>query len=294
MNDGSNTPHTSPFDAIRRTDEQGNEYWSARELYKLLGYSTWQKFQHAIEQAKKACQESGQAISDHFNLEVKVITAGKGAKHEREDYHLSRYACYLIVLAGDESKPVVALGKVYFAVQTRRQELADEMALSTLPEDQKRLVYRSEMAVLNTRLAEVAQRAGVILPFDFAIFQDHGYMGLYGGLKAQDIHKRKALGPKEEILDWMGSDELAANAFRASLTRQKLEREQIKEKEEAHRAHHEMGREVRETIKRTGATLPEDLPTPARSIQQVQREEQRRIEHKQHPSLFDTPADDQL
>src|SRR5207302_9133129 len=106
----SQAPHASPFDTIRKVDENDNEYWSARELYKLLGYSTWQKFQHAIEQAKKACQESGQAISDHFNLEVKVITAGKGAKHEREDYHLSRYACYLIVLAGDESKPVVALG----------------------------------------------------------------------------------------------------------------------------------------------------------------------------------------
>lgn len=292
MNDQPNTAHVSPFDAIRRTDEQGNEFWSARELYKLLGYSTWQRFQHAIEQAKKACQESKQAIDDHFNLNVKIVKAGATTK-PREDYRLSRYACYLIVLAGDESKPVVALGKVYFAVQTRRQELADEMALSTLPEDQKRLLYRSEMAVLNTRLAEVAQWAGVIQPFDFAIFQDHGYMGLYGGLKAQDIHKRKALGPKDEILDWMGSDELAANAFRASLTRQKLEREQIKEKEEAHRAHHEMGREVRETIKRTGATLPEDLPTPARSIQQVQREEQRRIEHKQQPSLFDTPEDEQ-
>jgi DNA-damage-inducible protein D len=293
MNDQPNTAHVSPFDAIRRTDEQGNEYWSARDLAKILGYATnYRNFKPVIEKAMEACQNSGQAVSDHFAETRKMIATGKGAKRPLEDYQFTRYACYLIVQNADPEKPIVALGQTYFAVQTRRQEIADELA--ALPEEQKRLILRSEMTVLNTRLAEVAQRAGVIQPFDFAIFQDHGYMGLYGGLKAQDIHKRKALGPKDEILDWMGSDELAANAFRASLTRQKLEREQIKEKEEAHRAHHEMGREVRETIKRTGATLPEDLPTPARSIQQVQREEQRRIEHKQQPSLFDTPADDQL
>src|SRR5713226_1245485 len=193
--------HISPFDAIRRVDEQGNEYWSARELYKLLGYSTWQRFQHAIEQAKKACQESRQAIEDHFNIDVKIVKAGATTK-PREDYKLSRYACYLIVLAGDESKPVVALGKVYFAVQTRRQELADELALSTLPEDQKRLIYRSEMAIFNAKLAEAAQQVGVISPSDFSTFQDHGYMGLYGGLRENDIHRRKGLtSEKQKILD---------------------------------------------------------------------------------------------
>jgi DNA-damage-inducible protein D len=158
----SQAPHTSPFEAIRHEDEQGNEFWSAREFYKLLGYSTWQKFQTAIEQAKIACENSGQAISDHFNLEVKMITAGKGAKRKTEDYQLSRFACYLIVQNADPSKPIVALGQTYFAVQTRRQEIADELALSALPEDQKRLILRSEMSIFNTKLAEAALLAGVI------------------------------------------------------------------------------------------------------------------------------------
>lgn len=183
----SQTPHASPFDAIQRVDENGNEYWSARELYKLLGYSTWQKFQHAIEQAKKSCQESGQAVSDHFNLAVKIVKAGATTK-PREDYKLSRYACYLIVLAGDGSKPVVALGKVYFAVQTRRQEIADELALANLPEEQKRLIFRSLMSTYNTRLADTARAAGVIEPRDFATFEDHGYMGpTMDGVKTTSI-----------------------------------------------------------------------------------------------------------
>jgi DNA-damage-inducible protein D len=177
MNDPINTRHASPFDAIRRVDEQGNEYWSARELYKLLGYSTWQKFQKSISDAQIACERSGQAVSDHFNLQVKMIAAGKGAKRKTEDYHLSRYACYLIIQNADPEKPIVALGQTYFAVQTRRQELADELALSMLPEDQKRLIYRSEMAIFNAKLAEAAQLAGVITASDFATFQDHGYMG---------------------------------------------------------------------------------------------------------------------
>jgi DNA-damage-inducible protein D len=171
----SQTPHTSPFEAIRHEDEQGNEYWSARELYKLLGYSRWEKFQFALEQAQKACENSGQAVADHFHLEVKMITAGKGAKRRTEDYHLSRYACYLIVQNADPSKPIVALGQTYFAVQTRRQELADKLA--ALPEGQKRLILRSEMSIFNTKLTEAAQLAGVIEPRDFAVFQDHGYMG---------------------------------------------------------------------------------------------------------------------
>ncbi len=176
-----------------------------------------------------------------------------------------------------------------FAVQTRRQELADELA--ALPEDQLRLVRRSQMSVLNNQLAEAAQGAGVIETKDFAIFQDHGYRGLYGGLKARDIHARKGLKKNQEILDYMGSDELAANAFRASLTKQKIEREQIKGKDKANRAHHEMGHEVRETIKRAGATLPEDMTTPEKSIQQLQREEQKQLEQSQQPSLFEEPTE---
>jgi len=282
-------PHISPFEAIRREAEDGSEYWSARDLSKILGYATWDKFKNAIGKAEEACQNSGQAISDHFSHVGKLIRAGKGAQREIEDVLLSRFACYLLVQNSDPSKPIVALGQAYFAVQTRRQELADELA--ALPEDQLRLVRRSQMFVLNNQLAEAAQGAGVIETKDFAIFQDHGYRGLYGGLKARDIHARKGLKKNQEILDHMGSDELAANAFRASLTKQKIEREQIKGKDKANRAHHEMGNEVRETIKRAGATLPEDMTTPGKSIQQLQREEQKQLEQSQQPSLFEESAD---
>src|SRR6266446_54248 len=280
--------YTSPFDAIRRIDEHGNEYWSARELYKLLGYSTWQRFQHAIEQAKKSCQESGQAVSAHFNIDVKIVKAGATTK-PREDYKLSRYACYLVILASDESKPVVALGKVYFAVQTRRQELADELA--ALPEDQKRIIYRSEMAIFNAQLAEAAQQAGVIEPRDFATFQDHGYMGLYGGLRENQIHARKGLTSEtQKILDYMGSEELGANIFRATQTDAKLRREQIQEKEKANQANRDVGRIVRKAIAEAGGTMPENLPTPEKSIQELQREQQKQIEQSRQLSLFDDPG----
>ncbi|HVB62757.1 MAG TPA: DNA damage-inducible protein D [Ktedonobacteraceae bacterium] len=287
MND---TPPVAPFDAIRQNAADGNEYWSARNLYKLLAYSRWEKFQYAIEQAKIACEKSGQAVSDHFHLEVKLIKAGRGAQRQIEDYHLTRYACYLIVQNADPEKPIVALGQTYFAVQTRRQEIADELALSTLPEDQKRLIYRSEMAILNTRLAETARHAGVIKPDDFATFQDHGYMGLYGGLRENDIHERKGLtSDSQHILDYMGSDELAANAFRASLARQKLETEQVKDKYSANQTHHQVGGIVRKAIAEAGGTMPEDLPTPEKSIQEVEREEQKLVDRQKQPLLFDTP-----
>ena len=278
---------SSPFDTIRRVDEQGNEYWSARELYKLLGYSTWQKFQFAIEQAKKACEQSEEQVLDHFNPQVKMIRVGKGAQRKMEDYYLSRYGCYLTLQNSDPAgKPVVALAQTYFAVQTRRQEIADDDAFAALPEDQKRLVMRSQMAVLNQQLATAANRAGVIKPQDFAVFQNHGYRGLYGGETEDLIHTRKRLQPQEKILDYMGSDELAYNAFRASLTKQKIEKEQIQEKTQANAAHFAMGKEVRDTIIRTGAALPEELPTPAKSIQQIQLEEQKRLQQGPQLSLF--------
>ncbi|HYU74146.1 MAG TPA: DNA damage-inducible protein D, partial [Ktedonobacteraceae bacterium] len=242
----SQTPHVSPFDAIRREDENGNEYWSARELYKLLGYSTWQKFQQSIEEAKKACKNSGQAILDHFNLQVKMIKAGKGAKRPTEDYHLTRYACYLIVQNADPSKPIVALGQTYFAYQTRRQEIADELALTNLPEDQKRLILRSMLATFNVRLAEAAQLAGVVDPYDFATFYDYGYIGLYGGLRENDIHARKELTEKQKISDHMGSEELGANIFRATQTDAKLRRDQVSQKDQANITHYQVGHEVRE------------------------------------------------
>lgn len=279
--------HVSPFDAIRRVDENSEEYWSARELYKLLGYSTWQKFQKPIQEAQVACENSGQAVADHFNLEVNMIVAGKGAQRPKEDYHLSRYACYLIVQNADPAKPIVALGQTYFAVQTRRQEIADELALANLPEEQKRLVFRSLMSTYNTRLAEAAQLAGVIEPRDFATFTDNGYMGLYRGLRENDIHARKHLKPREKILDHMGSEELGANIFRATQADAKLRREGIEGKDEANAAHYQVGREVREAIRRLGGTMPEDLPTPEKSIQELQRDELKRIEAQRQPSLFD-------
>ncbi len=284
----SQTPHVSPFDAIRKVDEKGNEYWSARELYKLLGYSTWQKFQKAIEEAKIACENSGQATSDHFNLQVNLIKTGKGAKRPTEDYHLTRYACYLIVQNADPSKPIVALGQTYFAYQTRRQEIADELALTELPENQKRIILRSMLSTFNVRLQEAAQQAGVVDPRDFATFYDFGYMGLYSGLRENDLHARKGLtSGKQKISDYMGSEELGANIFRATQADAKLRRDQVDDKEQANATHYQVGAEVREAIKRLGGTMPENLPTPEKSIQQLQREEEQRRQAQLQPGLFD-------
>jgi DNA-damage-inducible protein D len=274
----------SPFETIRHEGEQGNEYWSARELAKMLTYNDYRNFQDVMKKAKVACQQSHQAVTNHFGDVTDMVKIGSGAERSRSDVHLSRYACYLIVQNADPEKAPVALGQTYFTIQTRRQELEDE--LTQLPEDQLRLVRRSQMSALNTQLAESARGTGVLKPKDFAIFQDHGYKGLYGGETARDIKTRKGLVRSQDILDWMNSDELAANAFRASLTRQKIDREQIQGKENANQAHSQMGHEVRETIKRAGATLPEEMPTPDKSIQQLQREEQKRIEQRQQPSLF--------
>ncbi len=291
-NERAHTAHVSPFDAIRQVDESGNAYWSARDLYKLLGYSRWEKFQKSIEEAQRACKNSGQAISDHFHLEVKMIKAGKGAQRPIEDYHLSRYACYLVIQNADPDKPVVALGQTYFAVQTRRQEVADELAISSLPEEQKRLIFRSELAIFNTKLAEAAQQAGVLTPSDFAIFEDHGYMGLYGGLRENNIHARKQLKPGAKISDYMGSEELGANIFRATQTDAKLRREGITGKDRANKTHYEVGQKVRQTIQELGGTMPENLPTPEKSIQELQRDEQKRLAAERQPSLFPLEDDD--
>jgi DNA-damage-inducible protein D len=285
MND---SPHTSPFEAIRHEDSEIGEYWSARELYKLLGYSRWEKFQKSLTEAQEACKNSGQAVADHFHLEVQLIKAGKGARRPTEDYHLTRYACYLIVQNADPAKPIVALGQTYFAYQTRRQEIADELALSNLPEDQKRIILRSMLATFHVRLAETAQQAGVIEPSDFSTFYDHGYMGLYGGLRENDIHARKGLtSDRQKISDYMGSEELGANIFRSTQADAKLRRDQVQDKGQANVTHYQVGREVREAIKRLGGTMPEHLPTPEKSIQELEREQQKQIEQSRQPSLFD-------
>ena len=287
----SQIPHTSPFDGICHKDEDGKKFWSARELYKLLGYATWQKFQNAIEQAKIACENSEQTVSDHFNLQVKMILAGKGAKRKKEVFHLSRYSFYLIVQNADPNKPIVALGQTYFAYQTRRQEIADELELTALPEDQKRIILRSMLATFNVRLQEAAQQAGIVEPTDFATFYDHGYMGLYGGLRENDIHARKGLNSnKQKISDYMGSEELGANIFRATQADAKLRRDQVSTKGQANFTHYQVGQEVREAIKRLGGTMPEDLPTPEKGIQELQREEQQRLKPGQQLTLLDEPG----
>lgn len=286
-NDDSETrlPRTSPFEAIRKEAEDGSEYWNARELAKILGYTQYNKFTSAITRAEEACKNSGQAVSDHFTHVSEMVTIGSGAKRKFDTVFLSRYACYLIVQNADPSKPIVALGQTYFAVQTRRQELADELA--ALPEDQLRLLRRSQMNIYNSQLAQAANVAGVVEPIDFAIFTDHGYKGLYGGLGARDIHVRKGLKKSQQILDYMGSDELAANIFRASQTKQKLEREQIQGKERANLTHFEVGKKIRQTIEELGGTLPEDLPTPKESIQQLEKKEQKLLQERSQPSLFE-------
>jgi DNA-damage-inducible protein D len=284
-NEEAGLPYVSPFEAIRKESEEGLEYWSARDLAKVLGYTQYNKFTNVIQKSETACANSGQKVRDHFTHVGEMIETGKSAKRKFETVFLSRYACYLIIQNSDPNKPIVALGQTYFAVQTRRQEVADELAL--LSEDQLRLLRRSQMSIYNSQLAEGAQRAGVVTSIDFAIFQDHGYQGLYGGLSARDIHAHKDLKKSQEILDYMGSDELAANIFRASQTKQKLERDQVKGKEKANRTHHEVGKEVRNTIQRLGGTMPEDLPTPHESIQQLERKEQKRLKQGSQLHMFD-------
>ncbi|HEU5349428.1 MAG TPA: DNA damage-inducible protein D [Ktedonobacterales bacterium] len=275
--------HISPFESIRRTDDDGHEYWSARDLSKVLGYARWDKFKNAVEKAEAACTNSGYSVEDHFSHVGNMIETGKGAHRKIEDVLLSRYACYLIVQNADPSKEIVALGQTYFAVQTRRAEMADD-ELAGLTEDQKRLFVRAQVAEHNRLLATAANDAGVVIPRDFAIFQHHGYMGLYGGLKARDIHKHKGLKKSQQIPDHMGSTELAANLFRATQTEEKLRRENIQGTDAANETHFAVGRKVRQTIKELGGTMPEDLPTPPMSIQQLRREDkQRKLRQTQSP-----------
>jgi DNA-damage-inducible protein D len=264
-------PGNTVFEQIKEIDEKGNEFWGARRLSKILEYSEFRHFLPVVERAKEACLKSGHQIADHFEDYLEEIVHGKGAKQEYNSIKLSRYACYLIVQNADPSKEVVALGQTYFAVQTRLQEIRqmeDYTRLTT--EDEKRLFLRNEMAEHNKHLAEAAKGAGVIEPIDYAIFQNHGYMGLYGGLDARGIHKRKGLKKSQQILDHMGSTELAANLFRATQTEEKLKRENIKGKQKANLTHYEIGKKVRKTIQEIGGTMPENLPTPA-SIKKIEK-----------------------
>jgi DNA-damage-inducible protein D len=265
------------FEKIKEIDENGNEYWGARKLSKTLEYSEFRHFLPVIDRAKEACKNSNHTIEDHFEDYLEEISFGKGAKKEMESVKLSRFACYLIVQNADPSKEVVAQGQTYFAVQTRLQEIKQMADYNRLPtEDEKRLFLRNELKKHNLQLAEAAKKAGVIQPIDYAIFQNHGYMGLYGGLGAKEIHNKKGLKKSQQILDHMGSTELAANLFRATQAEDKLIRDKVKGKNSANKTHFEVGKKVRQTIKDLGGTMPENLPVED-SIKKIENIENKKI-----------------
>jgi len=272
--------HHKTFESIRQFAKEVGEYWQARDLQPLLEYAAWDKFKRVIEKAMEACRQSAHAVDDHFSQTVKMVDIGSGAKREIEDYRLSRYACYLIVQNGDSSKPVIANGQTYFAMQTRRQELRDNAAFGKLSEDEKRVAIRNELAEHNKYLAAAAKDAGVETPLDYAIFQDHGYKGLYGGRGAKDIHAIKGLKKSQKILDHMGSTELAANLFRATQTEEKLRRDMVSGKQRANQTHYEVGKKVRQTIAELGGTMPEALPIPEVSVKQLETSK-KKLEKKQ-------------
>ncbi len=259
------------FESIKHENENGQEYWLARELQTVLGYSKWENFAKIIEKAKEACEGSGNAVSDHFPEVRKMVSLGSGSEREVIDYRLSRYACYLIAMNGSPRKKAIALAQTYFAVKTRQQELTEE-EYQRLTEDQKRLITRRQVAKSNASLAEAAHNAGIETQQEYAIFTNRGYQGLYGGLTARDIHTRKGLKPSQKILDHMGGTELAANLFRITQTDEKLRRDNVQGKENANSAHYQVGKKVRQTIQELGGTLPENLPTPDKSIKQLERE----------------------
>ena len=263
------------FENIKHINEYGQEFWYARELQQALEYTEWRNFSAVIEKAKTACATSGNEVAEHFVDVNKTSPMPNGGERIIDDIMLSRYACYLIVMNGDPRKQIVAVGQTYFAVKTRQQELVDNY--DQLTEDQKRLAIRDEIKRHNKSLAEAAQMAGVESKLDYAIFQNYGYMGLYGGLTAQGIKQRKGLKKSQDILDHMGSTELAANLFRATQTDEKLRRENVQGKDAANQTHYEVGAKVRQTIAELGGTMPEDLPTPEKSIQQLAREQEKRL-----------------
>ena len=264
--------YQSPFDSIKQFDDEGNEFWYARDLQRLLEYTEYRKFLPVINKAKKACETSGHVLSDHFADMGGMVEIGSGATRRVDDIKLTRYACYLIAMNGDSRKEVIALAQTYFAVKTREQE-----QLELQKEDSLRLQIRQDIKEHNISLAEAANQAGIKEPKDYAIFQNEGYKGLYGGLGVKQIHAKKGLKKSQKILDHMGSTELAANLFRATQTDEKLRREGIKGITQANKVHHDVGAKVRQTIKELGGTMPEDLETPTKSIQQIKKESQKKL-----------------
>ena len=266
--------YTSPFDSIKQLDDEGNEYWYARDLQGILEYSEWRNFYKIIEKAKNACEASGHVVQSEFVDVNKLVDVGANLQRSIQDIVLSRYACYLIAMNGNPRKEVIALAQTYFAVKTHEQEQSELQK-----EDSLRLQIRQDIKEHNISLAEAANQAGIKEPKDYAIFQNEGYKGLYGGLGVKQIHAKKGLKKSQKILDHMGSTELAANLFRSTQTDEKLRREGIKGKPQANKVHHDVGAKVRQTIKELGGTMPEDLPTPPKSIKQLEKE-QKKLEKK--------------
>ncbi len=263
------------FEKLKHINEFGNEFWYARELQKILDYSRWEKFYNVIKKAKTACLNSGYQVEDHFHQVGKMVAIGSNSKRTIKDIKLSRYACYLIVQNADSSKEVIALGQTYFAIKTRKQELSEE--IQELSEDKLRLKIRADLKKHNKLFAKTANEVGVKSSLDYAIFQNHGYKGLYGGLDSKDISKLKGLKKGQKILDYIGSTELAANLFRATQTEEKLRRESIRNKTQANKTHFEVGKKVRQTIKELGGTMPEELEVPEKSISELKNKKIKKI-----------------
>jgi DNA-damage-inducible protein D len=256
------------FEDIKHLDAEGVEYWEARELQKVLDYKEWRKFNEVIKKAMIACKTSNYEVSDHFVGADKMVEIGSDTYRKIEDYKLTRYACYLIAQNGDSRKKVIAHAQTYFAVQTRKQELS-ESEYSLITEDEKRLYKRKQIRNGNYLLNIAARNAGVK---NFDKFHNSGYKGLYNGETADDIAKRKGLRYREDILDNMSLEEMAANDFRITQTEAKLKREKIYGEKNANNTHYEVGKKIRNTIKELGGTMPEDLPKPNKSLKEITKE----------------------
>ena len=273
MNQEIEETYNKRFEEIKHTDERGLEFWYARELQIVLDYKEWRKFENVINKAKESCENSNISVFEHFVGTDKMVEIGSGAKRKQNDYKLTRYAAYLIAQNGDSRKKVIALAQTYFAVQTRKQEIS-EKEYSMLTEDEKRFYQRNLTRKGNYSLNQAAKKAGVK---NFDRFHNAGYKGLYNGETADDIAKRKGLRYRENILDNMGSDELIANLFRISQTEQKLRKDKIDSEIEANKTHYTIGKNIREVIAKNGGTMPEDLPTPEKSLKQLEKENKKSL-----------------
>ena len=264
------------FEDIKHIDENGVEFWYARELMKVLSYKDWKYFDAVIEKAKIACQNSKITDIDHFVVDNKMVEIGSGAKREQKDYKLTRYSCYLIAQNANPRLKIVALAQTYFAVQTRKQEI-NEKEYSLLTEDEKRFYQRNLTKKGNYSLNQTAKKAGVK---NFDKFHNSVYKGLYNGETADDIAKRKGLRYREDILDNMGSEELAANLFRITQTESKLKKDKISSEKEANITHYNIGKNIREVIAKNGGTMPEESPTPKKSLKQLEKENKKTLKRK--------------